>query len=84
MPNSHSSGSGTASLVKLSRGPSNQGLPYDILILIFEFVSDVKTLFNACLVCKAFDDAANRVLWRRLTDDPLRSKVRNLLLTPIY
>lgn len=81
VPNSHPSG---AALIKLSRGPSNLVLPYDILFIIFEFVSDVKTLFNACLVCKAFDDVANKILWRRLTDDPLCSKVRNLLQTLIY
>ena len=80
----HSSDSGAAAHVKLSRGPSNSALPYDILTLIFEFVSDTQTLFNACLVCKAFDDAANRILWQRVTDDPLRSKVRILLLTHIY
>ena len=74
--------------IKLWRGSSPsvlpyKVLPYDILIIIFEFLSDVKTLFNACLVSKAFDDAASLVLWQRLTDDPMRSKVRILILTPI-
>jgi len=82
---SYSSDSDAATRFKLSRGSSNSSvLPYDVLIIIFEFVSDAKTLFNACLVSKAFDDAANRVLWQRLADDPLRSKVRILKLTPIY
>lgn len=88
VPKSNSSDSGAATHIKLWRGSSPsvlpyKVLPYDILIIIFEFVSDVKTLFNACLVSKAFDDAANLVLWQRLTDDPLRSKVRILILTPI-
>ena len=74
-----------STLIKLARGSSPsvlpyKVLPYDILVIIFEFVSDAKTLFNACLVSTAFDDAANLVLWRRLTDDPLRSKVRILML----
>lgn len=72
--------------VKLLRGSSPsvlpyEVLPYDILVIIFEFVSDIKTLCNACLVSKAFDDAANSILWQRLTDDPLRSKVRIFIST---
>ena len=85
VPKSNSSDS---TLIKWSCGPSPsvlpyKALPYDILVIIFEFVSDAKTLFNACLVSKAFDDAANWILWRRLTDDPLRPKVRILMLSPI-
>ena len=80
----HTSDSGTAALTKLSRAPSNLVLPYDILVIIFEFTSDIKTLLNTCLVCKAFDDVANKILWRRMTDNPMRSRVRNLLLVPIY
>src|SRR5258706_4757820 len=88
VPKSNSSDLGAAALIKSWRGSSPsvlpyKVLPYDILVIIFEFVSDVKTLFNACLVSKAFDDAANLVLWQILTDDPLRSKVCILILTPI-
>ena len=86
VPKWYSSNSGETVRIKLSRGSSPsvlpyEVLPYDILVIIFEFVSDSKTLFNACLVSKAFDDAANRILWQRLTDDPLRSKVRIFIST---
>ena len=84
MPNSRSSHSDTTELIEFAREPSISVLPHDILITTFEFVSDVKTLFNACLVCKAFDDAANKILWQRVTEDPLRPKVCTPLLTAIY
>jgi len=86
VPKRYSSDSDATARIKLSPGSASpvlpyKVLPYDILIIIFEFVSDTKTLFNACLVSKAFDDAANRILWKKLTDDPLRSRVRIAIST---
>ena len=67
--------SDTVPHIEQSREPSISALPYDILMIIFEFVCDAKSLFNACLVCKAVDDAANKILLQTVTDDPSRPKV---------
>lgn len=48
-------------------------LPFDTLTSVFEFIADHKTLFNCCLVSKAFREAALPSLYQEVDFRPLLS-----------